>query len=398
MGIENKKQKRVSLLATDGRANSWLHRHFHISFCGSRWRRSEPNIRFSHSRVGENRTRNENHWGRWRNLITRLEQISLHFETEQQNRRSFSPPNLPNSFKYWNIHKKKRDSSSPSPFFFFNSNYTGYNKQVTNFLYLKTETLAGGDVTKYVGWRVRNTFFRDRKEHWRLGTRTEVEEPFPKRYLPAILRFLNSALTLWAFCIPFKKKKKKNKGCFSHSTIFFNLGIEKKLKKKKNSLAAKPQDLGFNSTWTDEPLWVDMWPAQPRLWPTKHWQQVSMSGGQNDKSWTLAWQIYFDWLWWVCGTKLVQLGANPIINLGSKRKCPISVGGMKLLLLSFFLFLNFVKWSQWSRRVVQNFSLCAQFKALRSQQLIYMHRSWQTCAHASSLTAILSLCQRKQQQ
>lgn len=98
-------------------------------------------------------------------------------------------------------------------FFFFNLNYTGYNKQVTNFLYLKTETLAGGDVTKYVGWRVRNTFFRDRKEHWRLGTRTEVEEPFPKRYLPAILRFLNSALTLWAFCIPFKINK-KNKGCF----------------------------------------------------------------------------------------------------------------------------------------------------------------------------------------
>lgn len=64
----------------------------------------------------------------------------------------------------------------------------------------------------------------------------------------------------------------------------------------------------------------------------------------------------------------------------------------EIITIIIFSFLNFVKWSQWSRRVVQNFSLCAQFKALRSQQLIYMHRSWQTCAHASSLTAILFLC------
>lgn len=64
-------------------------------------------------------------------------------------------------------------------------------------------------------------------------------------------------------------------------------------------------------------------PARGRLSTGSKW---ACAGGQNDKSWTLAWQLYFDWLWWVCGTKLVQLGANPIINLGSKRKCPISVG------------------------------------------------------------------------
>lgn len=55
---------------------------------------------------------------------------------------------LPNTFKYWNIHKKKRDSSSLSPLFLlFFSYYTGYDKRVTNFLYLKTQTLAG-DVIK----------------------------------------------------------------------------------------------------------------------------------------------------------------------------------------------------------------------------------------------------------
>lgn len=176
-----------------------------------------------HSRVGENRTRNENHWGRWQNLITRLEQISLHIETEQQNRRSFSPPTCPTVFKYWNIHKKKRDSSSPSPFFFFlfffqfklhRLQQTGDKLSLPenwNFSRRTCDKICRLTRPQYIlPWE--KGAFEAWHENWGGGA---ISKRLFTRYIKLSELFSYIVGLLPSF------QKKQNKGCFFRGTIFF---------------------------------------------------------------------------------------------------------------------------------------------------------------------------------
>lgn len=204
VGIENKKQNHVSPPATGDRTDVFTSLPWEPM---TRDRSQKNNV--LHSGVGENRTHNENHLGamakpKYQTCANFSSRLKKNSKTEEAFRRQ-----LPNTFKYWNIHKKKRDSSSPSPFFlFFFPNYTGYDKQVINFLYLTTETLAG-DVTKTS--RLDASAIHSSVRELSVGglaRELRWEEQFPNVKSPAISRFLNSALTLWAFCLPFPKNPK----------------------------------------------------------------------------------------------------------------------------------------------------------------------------------------------
>lgn len=120
-GIENQKTK-SRLFTCD--------RHFHISSVGADDKRSElkknkktnkQQPRFSTLGWVKTARTMKTTWGWGGDGETQISDLSKFLSTLKKNSKTEEAfrRQLPNTFKYWNIHKRKRDSSSPSPFFFF---------------------------------------------------------------------------------------------------------------------------------------------------------------------------------------------------------------------------------------------------------------------------------------
>lgn len=126
-----------------GRA-SWPHRHFHISHVGADDSDPSQKRRFSTLRWSVNTTRTmKTIWGRWQKPNHKDLSKFLSTWEKKSKTEAFSPPTAQQQLLILSHLQKEKWLFESLAFFFSFWNYTGYNKQVTNFLYLKTETLAG---------------------------------------------------------------------------------------------------------------------------------------------------------------------------------------------------------------------------------------------------------------